>query len=540
MKRQDSSFTRAATARICALLCVAALSFLASQSASAAVAETWVQRYGNVGSNATDWASQVVIDPAGDVIMAGYSSDGMGSSRRDMLVIKYSGASGSVLWQKLYNGPAHSYDAVAALAVDADGNVVVTGPSYKTYSIDSDFYTAKYASLDGALLWEKRYDGGNDRPTAMLLDGSGNVVVSGYSYAYTYPNVYTTNGRVWYMAKYASTNGALVWEKHHYGDEPNRSKAMAVDASNNVLVAISDSPNAGYYRAKYAAADGALLWEKRDEGILGHPTPSYFFSGVAVDGSGNLVVAGSINNLTNYDGYTVKYAAADGAVVWEKRFDGSSGTANGSAMAVDSSGNVVVTGRHYNLTAGIERFYTVKYAEADGTVLWDKRYAAGWNAVAVDKNGNVVVSGNTSTSGSGFDYAMAKYASLDGALLWEKRFNGRSNDADFTGTPRSLALGPNGMVAVTGTSRDNILGPFSYATVVYREALPSISLEMIPSGVRLYFTSTPGSTSQIERAPSVSGPWDVIANPVASASGLVEYLDTNRPHGTAFYRTRTP
>jgi hypothetical protein len=48
---------------------------------------------------------------------------------------------------------------------------------------------------------------------------------------------------------------------------------------------------------------------------------------VAVDGGGNVVVTGN-SFLTDYresDYYTAKYAAADGASLWEKRFSGPGG-----------------------------------------------------------------------------------------------------------------------------------------------------------------------------------------------------------------------
>ncbi|MBI2926748.1 MAG: hypothetical protein HYY24_13710, partial [Verrucomicrobia bacterium] len=83
-------------------------------SAQAAVTEAWVQRHSNVVSNAADQAVKVVRDAAGDIIVTG-------TTARDMVTIKYSGADGSVLWQQRYNGPAK------AVAVDGSGNVVVTG-----------------------------------------------------------------------------------------------------------------------------------------------------------------------------------------------------------------------------------------------------------------------------------------------------------------------------------------------------------------------------------------------------------------------------
>ena len=44
------------------------------------------------------------------------------------------------------------------MAVDGSGNVVVTGSSY-TSAFNADYYTAKYAAADGALLWQQRYNG---------------------------------------------------------------------------------------------------------------------------------------------------------------------------------------------------------------------------------------------------------------------------------------------------------------------------------------------------------------------------------------------
>ena len=46
-------------------------------------------------------------------------------------------------------------------------------------------------------------------------------------------------------------------------------------------------------------------------------------------------------NGTNYGYYTAKYAAANGALLWENRHNGGY---EAMAMAVDGSGNVVVTG----------------------------------------------------------------------------------------------------------------------------------------------------------------------------------------------------
>lgn len=89
-----------------------------------------------------------------------------------------------VQWEKIYNGTGNNQDWPLSAAVDSAGNVIVTGSSYGS-SGNSDFYTAKYAAGDGTLLWDRRYNGpgGIDVPEALIVDGAGNVIVTGGSVA---------------------------------------------------------------------------------------------------------------------------------------------------------------------------------------------------------------------------------------------------------------------------------------------------------------------------------------------------------------------
>src|SRR6266571_5018887 len=304
------------TRHIClwaALGLLTALAFV-GQPVRAAVTEAWLHRYSNVLSNSTDQAFRVVRDAASDIIVVGSTDDRI--TGQDILTIKYSGADGSVLWQKRYNGPANGNDFAQAVAVDSTGNVVVTG--FSDNGTNSDCYTAKYAAPDGALLWERRYNGpanNGDYATSLAVDGSGNVVVTGYSW-----NSAAYGDADYYTAKYATADGALLWEKRYNGpyNGYDVASAVAVDASGNVVVtgyshnSYNGLISPDYYTAKYAAANGALLWEQRYNG----PANQYDEArAVAVDGSGNVVVTG----YSQGDNYTAKYAAADGALLWEQR-----------------------------------------------------------------------------------------------------------------------------------------------------------------------------------------------------------------------------
>ena len=59
------------------------------------------------------------------------------------------------------------------------------------------------------------------------------------------------------------------------------------------------------------------------------------------------------------------------------------------------------------------------------------------------------------------------------------------------------------MIAITGFSEGNhdSATTADYATVVYREILPPISLALVPTGIRLRFTGVPGRSYTIKRAP---------------------------------------
>jgi hypothetical protein len=141
--------------------------------------QQWVSRYNGPGTS-DDYANAIAVDASGNVFVTGeaFFAPNEGS---DYATIKYS-PSGAQQWVARYNGPASSVDVANDIVVDGSGNVYVTGES-RGPATEDDFATIKYNSsgIEQCLV---RYNGpGNtfDLASALAVDASGNIYVTGRS-----------------------------------------------------------------------------------------------------------------------------------------------------------------------------------------------------------------------------------------------------------------------------------------------------------------------------------------------------------------------
>jgi hypothetical protein len=140
--------------------------------------QQWVSRFNGPG-NSDDYANAIAVDASGNVYVTGegFFVVDQGS---DYATIKYSN-SGAQQWVARYNA-ANSVDVANDIAVDGQGNVYVTGESRGPVTED-DFATVKYNS-SGVEQCVARYIGpGNtfDLAAALAIDGAGNIYVTGRS-----------------------------------------------------------------------------------------------------------------------------------------------------------------------------------------------------------------------------------------------------------------------------------------------------------------------------------------------------------------------
>jgi len=189
--------------------------------------QQWAARYNGPG-NSIDEAYSIAVDGSGNVYVTG-GSTGSGTLN-DYATIKYN-STGVQQWEARYNGPGNSSDITRSIAIDGSGNVYVTGSSVGSGTL-ADFFTIKYNST-GVQQWVARYNGGNfdDFANSMAVDASGNVYVTGESLVsastlYDYATVkYNSSGVQQWVQRYDGP-GNLI----------DGANSVAVESSGNVYV----------------------------------------------------------------------------------------------------------------------------------------------------------------------------------------------------------------------------------------------------------------------------------------------------------------
>jgi len=214
----------------------------------------------------------------------------------------------------------------------------------------------------------------------------------------------------------------FVWLRSAGGPQDDAAQAIATDSQGNIFVAgyvktnawfgAQAATNAGLedvFLAKYSA-DGALQWVNTAGGSSGD-----FALALAVDASDNPVIAGAfasaratfgpytLTNAGSPDIFLAKYNT-QGALLWAKQA-GYIYADQAHALAADSTGNIYLTGFGGYITSldGIwltnnpgTNFLVAKY-DAAGNALWAKT-AVGTNAclgagITVDRGTNILVTG---------------------------------------------------------------------------------------------------------------------------------------------------
>jgi hypothetical protein len=376
-----------------------------------------------LGGGSDDYARALVLDAAGNPIVAGYTASAdfpttpgvydftFNGGFHDAFVVKLSADGSSLLWATYLGGGID--DLATSLVLDGSGNPVVAG-----YTESADFPTTPGAydvtfnggfhdgfvvklSADGSSLLWATYLGGDDYDwlEALVLDNSGNPVAAGCTTSSdfpTTPGAYKPifSGTDAFTAKLSADGSSLLWATYLGGDNWDQIWALSIDASGNPVAAgrtiSSDFPaTPGAYDATYGgygdafvvklSADGSsLLWAT----YLGGDSNDLAYA-LVLDSSGNPVVAGYTESwdfpatsgaydvaLGNFcDAFVAKLSTDGSSLLWATYLGGSASDW-AEALVLDNSGNPVVAGyTNFRDFPAIPGAYDKTYnGEADGFV----------------------------------------------------------------------------------------------------------------------------------------------------------------------------
>jgi hypothetical protein len=361
-------------------------------------------------------------------------------------------------WVRRYNGPANLWDCADAIAVDSDGNVYVTGKSFRSEQI-FDYVTVKYDS-SGNEVWVRSdsaqmlfVEGSNPGPSnSIVVDKAGNIYVTRHDYV---------------TIKYDASGNSL-WTRRYSGPEnaSDEAAAIAVDDNGNVYVT-GESYGGGpcyaydFLTVKYDAS-GNELWVNRYSGPSGADDIA---GSIALDRFGNIYIAGmSSGGVKSYEDYAVIKYYPNGDTAWTRRYNGPGNVDDAAnALAVDRDGNVYVTGTSWGNDTSYD-YTTIKYY-TNGDIAWLKRYNGPENShdvaygIGLDRFNNVYITGN-----SGKENTTIKYDS-SGNEIWVRRSHGLLGYIDFYRT-HNMTVDSDGNVFITGWSFVDSLN-WDYATVKY-------------------------------------------------------------------------
>ena len=345
-----------------------------------------------LGSSADDIVKGVTVDSSNNIYVTGHTYGGLDSNTNsgvhDIFLVKYN-SSGTKQWTKQLG--TSTADSGLGVTVDSSNNIYVTGHTYggldsNTNSGGKDIFLTKFNS-SGTKQWTNQLGtSSNDEGKGVSTDSSGNIYVTGNTNGGLDGNTNSGNLDI-ILVKYNSS-GTKQWIQQFGSSENDYGQGVTVDSSDNIYVTghtlggLDGNTNSGesdIFLVKYNSS-GTKQWTQQ----LGTPTYEGA-NGVTVASSDNIYVTGNTRGKLDsysggYDTFLVKYNSS-GTKQWTRQFGApsfleksqynsssqmSSSEDKGIGVAVDSSGNIYVTGNTEggmdgNTNSGKNDIFIVKY-----------------------------------------------------------------------------------------------------------------------------------------------------------------------------------
>jgi hypothetical protein len=418
-----------------------------------------------------DFNAMLGRDAQGNVYVGGssYTEAEDGTASDTDIVLFKTDANGNRVWSRTFNGAGDYKDGIRDLAVDAAGNVYLTGYSYSGVEGNGlrsyNYVTLKY-DTNGNLLWTKYYAGNpgyDDFPLSLKIDASGNAYVTGYSWGIgTYANYATV--------KY-DANGNQMWAKRFSGGNGEIATEVEVDNAGNVYITgYSNHSAAGgsedIVTIKYDAGGNQMWLNRYNSATQQNPEgDSDEAFEIEINAAGDVYVLGQTYDFTSPNKTIIhKINGASGGSVWTKDFSATDGMREDapSALELDQNGNLYLTGMVFDDESYNVDSFTAKL-NPEAVRQWVDVYDGagdedydGDPKLVLDSSGNAFV-GISSEGFANFDMQIIKYTSA-GARDWTYRFGNPYFGDDWfidwqaDNSQATMLLDAQGNVYVAGSS----------------------------------------------------------------------------------------
>jgi len=244
-------------------------------------------------------------------------------------------------------------DIGRAVTVDSSGNIYITGSTGGNLGTISfgglDVFLAKFDPTGNLLFIQQFGSSRDDIGYGLAIDSSGNIFIVG-STAGSMPGNISFGGVDFFLAKFDSS-GTLLFIQQFGSNLDDIGRGLAFDSSGNVLITGSTGGsmpgNTSFggldvFLAKFSSS-GILLFI----GQFGSNLDDIGY-GIAVDSSGNVLMTGaaggSMPGNTSFGGVDVFLARSDTSGVLRIQQFGSNLDDIGYGLAIDSSASVFITG----------------------------------------------------------------------------------------------------------------------------------------------------------------------------------------------------
>ncbi len=386
---------------------------------------------------------------------------GLKDSAGNSLSSEYESSNGFTTWNGTQQLGTSSEDYATSIFIDnSTGDIVISGNTQGsldgyTNAGNYDSFIQKFNS-SGIKQWTKQFGTSADEYTNdIVIDSSGNIYMTGYTTGNLDNNSNSGDADI-FTSKYNSS-GTRQWTKLLGTSNGNLSYAIGLDSSNNAYLTgwsrggLDNNTNSGDYDAfllKYNES-GTKQWTK----LLGTSSEDGGRD-IIVDSSDNIFILGTTKG--NIDGassassfsdtFVAKYNSS-GTRQWIKQFGTSDSSSEGKCFAIDSVGNLFISGKTGGAfdgytNAGRSDVFIAKY-NSSGTKQWIKQFGTSEydysNTCDVDTLDNFYIGGYT-TDGAFDDYSnlgnndliISKYNS-SGTKQWLKQFGTSNYEYDDCG-----------------------------------------------------------------------------------------------------------